>query len=561
MRRLRLAALVAVALLLTGCSEIPMSGPVQNGSTEGPNNTTIVYLPNPPAPGAKPRDIVTGFVTAASAGGDFRVAKEYLASSFVTKWKPSSSVLVQESQSTMKVISSTDITVNVPFTAEVSRSGVYSPTPGSRRLDFHLTQQSGQWRIDSAPDGIVLGETVFQRIFRPQAVEFFDPTWRRLVPDFRWFPVSPKVASGDPKPADVVDALLAGPTGPLAGGVVATALRGATREGIETSSNGVTTVTLSVPGSGPSAQVTGRMQQQLIQSLQLPTASALRLVVNGRVAAPVKLISNQPGSLNAYVVTKGKFGTLASNGGFTEEPTLGKQIVATRPSAVTVSVPQKLAVVRTGSGEIAIVTATGRRVIDSRAGVIAPTLDQRGWAYSVPADQPGALQASDGSGPSIDLDADLGGTKVDAIEASPDGTRMLVLVDTAKGPEAFVAGIQRDSDGTPTGLTTAHYLVDLGGRSGSGVGATWVDDGSVATLIGSSDASSERVRAQQLGGVALPLGQLTNATSIVGTSNLTDLRARISTGDLWTWTSSLTSNLWQSEGAEPVNVSVLAVQR
>lgn len=561
MRRLRLAALAAVALLLTGCSEIPMSGPVQNGSTEGPNNTTIVYLPNPPAPGAKPADIVTGFVTAASAGGDFRVAKEYLASSFVEKWKPRSSVLVQESQSTMKVTSSTDITLNVPFTAEVSRSGVYSTTSGSKRLDFHLTQQSGQWRIDSAPDGIVLGETVFQRIFRPQAVEFFDPTWRRLVPDLRWFPVSRNVASGDPKPADVVDALLAGPAGPLAGGVVTSALRGATNEGIDASSSGVTTVALSVPGSGPSAEVAARMQQQLIQSLQLPTPSALRLVVNGRVAAPVKVLSNQPGSLNAYVVADGKFGTLASNGGFTEEPTLGKRIVATRPSAVTVSLLQKLAVVRTGSREIAIVSPTGQRVIDSRTGVIAPTLDQRGWAYSVPADQPDALLASNGEGPPIDLGADLGGTKVDAIEASPDGTRMLVLVDTAKGPEAFVAGIERDADGAPTGLTSAEYSVDLGGRSGTGAGATWVDDGSVATLISSSDASSERVHVQKLGGVALGLGQLTNATSIVGTSTTSDLRVRLSTGELWTWTSSLTSNLWQSESAEPVDVSVLAVQR
>jgi hypothetical protein len=559
-RRAGLAALAVLALLLAGCSEIPTTGTVQKGSTEGPNNTTIVYLPNKPAPGAGVRDIVNGFVLAAAAGGDFRVAKEYLSTSFAAKWKPRAGVLITESQSAMNVTGSSDVTLRVPVAARLDASGVYRPDSGTVSLPFHLTQQSGQWRIDRAPDGIVVGDAVFQHIFHPASLEFFDPTWKRLVPDVRWFPVRPNVESGNPKRADIVDALLHGPAGPLAGSVVANALRGAKKVSVEVGSNDVTTVELQVPGSAPSPTVTGRMQQQLVQSLAPSTPSALRLVVNGRVAPEVRLLSNQPGSLNPYVIRGGRFGTLASNGNFVEESTLGKRIVAARPTAVTVSLGQKLAAVLTRSQEVALVTPTGpSRVVDSRSGLRPPTVDQLGWVYSVPEDGAGGLLASHVGRPSIAVSGPLGGDSITSIEVSPDGTRLLVLSESGKGPQAFVAGIERGADGAPTGLTNAQYTVDIGGRSGQGIGATWVDDASVATLVSSSD--NDRVTVQQLGGVALPFGQLASATSIVGTSSTADLRVRLKNGDLWTWTSTVTSNLWQSESSSPVDVSVLAVQR
>jgi hypothetical protein len=312
-----------------------------------------------------------------------------------------------------------------------------------------------------------------------------------------------------------------------------------------------------VPESDPSAELTDRMQQQLIQSLNLPTPGSLRLVVNSRVVPAVKALVSQSPLPVAYVVSSGGFGTVSSTGVFVADGALGKQIVAAQPLAVTVSMRQGLAAVQTMSRKVAVVTATATRVVDARPGVIAPTVDQRGWVYSVPTDSPSGLQASDTKGHTVALFANLPGTSVTSIEASPDGTRMLVLVTTNAGPEAFVAGIQRNADGSPIGLTTARYRVDLGGNTGNPIGATWVDDGSVAVLVAAPDNSTDRVRMQQLGGTASSLADIPGAASIVGTTDTSDLRVRLTTGEL------LVSNdqPWHQESASAPKVSVLAVQR
>lgn len=543
---------LAAVLLLAGCSAIPSAGPVQPGTTEEPNGTSIVYAPNPPAPGASQRDIVSGFLTAASAGGRLQVAKQYLTPGFAAKWKPNSRVLVQASQPTSSANGNV-LTLEMPVTAKVDAEGVYTQTTATVPLVFHLTQRSGEWRIDQAPDGIVLTPTVFARNYKPQSLEFYDESWSRLVPDLRWFPSDTTA----PSSSAVVAALIAGPAGPLAGGVTMNALHGATVQGVDAASTGMTTVTLRTTGQGPDAATLTRMQQQLIQSLRLPTPNALRLVVNDKLASPVKSLVSQSPQPAAYVVANGRFGTLSSSGTFTEDGTLGRRIEAENPSAITVSLRQGLAAVLTGAGEVAVVTTSGARTVDSRSGVVAPALDQRGWTYSVPADSPNAFTATDAGGNAIQLVSSLPSGTVRAIEVSPDGTRMLVVLQRPNGPVAFVKGILRNPDGTPTGLTDAQYAVDLGGNTGLAVDATWVDPGDVAVLVNSPDGSTERVQLQQLGGLSSPLGSIPNATAIVGTSSTSDLRVLLQTGDLFVWQ----DPSWQAQSSTAPSVSVLAVQR
>jgi len=84
----------------------------------------------------------------------------------------------------------------------------------NQTLSFSFEEQGGEWRISEAADGIVLSQTSFALAFREQALYFFDPTYRFLVPDVRWFPFRQTI------PARIVRALLAGPTSWLQGGVV-----------------------------------------------------------------------------------------------------------------------------------------------------------------------------------------------------------------------------------------------------------------------------------------------------------------------------------------------------
>jgi hypothetical protein len=553
-RRARFAVLAAFVLLLAGCSTIPTTGAVHPGTTEAPNGTRLVYVPNPPSAGASPQQIVAGFLTAASGGDDFGVAKQYLTRQFAPKWKPTSGVLVQADQA-VTTGTGADISVRVPISAQITARGVYTPSSGDKTLPFHLVQQNGQWRIDSARDGIVLSQTVFQQNYAPRTIEFFDPTWTRLVPDRRWFASTLTSAGSGPSARAIVSALIAGPSGPVADGVTVNALAGATLNGIGPSTSGVTTVTLTVPGRTPDASRTTRIQQQLVQSLGLPTPSALRLVVNSVVAPQAKALADQL-TPAAYVLLGDRFGTLSA-GAFTPDRTLGTRIAASRPTAITVSLRQRSAAVLTAAGDVAIIGTSGATVVDTRPGLVAPTMDQRGWVYSVPSTSPSdGLQVANAKKQRFRLADDLGGATVTAIQVSPDGTRLLVLVASASGrPRAYVAGIQRNAAGAPIGLTAAQYPVDLGAVVGAGSSATWIDDSDVAVLISGSD--NDRVVSQQLGGFSGALGQYANVTSIVGTNSTDDLRIRISTGDLYV----LRDTTWQQETDAPVDVSVLAVQR
>lgn len=554
MRRPAVAALLAaVVLLLAGCAVIPTSGVVQPGTTEAPNGTKLVYVPSKPAPGATPDEIVNGFLTAASGVPSFATARAYLTDGFAKKWDPTTRVLVQGPQAKLKD-SGDEVRAEIPLVATVDGNGSYTPMSDVQPLEFHLVQQRGQWRIDFAENGIVLTQPVFQQTYQPRLLQFFDPTWSRLVPDRRWFPVSRTVSPSVADIRTVVDALIDGPDGPLSGSVTANALEGAKLEGISPSTGGVPTVTLTTPGGRADATAAARMQQQLIQSLG-QSAPALRLVVDDLVIPQAKPSTDQL-STEAYVLAAGRFGTLSSSGTFLPDRTLGARIAATAPAAVTVSMRQKLAAVQTQSGAVAVVTPSGARRLDARPDPdAAPTLDQNGWVYWVSSS--GALKAWKG-GHERTVDTELGSGTVSSIQTSPDGTRLLVLLESSAGPTAFVAGIERDSSAAPVALTGARYPIDLTSAVPSGVGGiTWVDDDEVAVLINGND--SDQIVTQQVGGISGVLGQFANVTSIVGTTSTADLRVLVQSGSVYVWND--TNSNWQQQSDPTLNVSVLAVQR
>ncbi|GAA2749516.1 LpqB family beta-propeller domain-containing protein [Amnibacterium kyonggiense] len=552
MRRPAIVLVAAAVLLLAGCSVIPTSGTVKPGTTEAPNGTQLVYIPNDPVAGAGQAEIVSGFLTAASGRAPFTVAKKYLTDGFAKQWRPTTRVLVQESLAKLST-DGDEVRAEIPVSASVDANGLYTPESRTVPLSFHLVQQRGQWRIDSAPNGIVLTVPVFQTTYQPRLLQFYDGSWTRLVSDRRWFPV-PRTAD-DPSAGvrPIVNALIGGPEGPLSNGVAANALQGAKLVGISPTTAGVTTVTLTTPGRRADATVTGRMQQQLVQSLG-PTAPPIRLVVDDLVIPQAQPLTDQL-STEAYVLIGSRFGSLSPTGAFTEDRTLGARIAAAKPTSITVSLRQRLAAVLNAAGDVAIVTSTGApRTVDSRSGLLAPTLDQRGWVYSTPPS--GDLLAMNGKD-TRRLTADFGDATVSAIQASPDGTRLLVLLDTPTGPQAVVAGILRNASGAPTGLTPvgAQNRIELGGASSSINGATWIDDADVAFLASGND--SDQVTTQQLGGIGGTLGQFANVTDIVGTTSTADLRILVQSGAVYFWNGSN----WQQQSDPTSEISVLAVQR
>lgn len=548
-RLLRGAVVVLAVLGLAGCSAIPTSGPVSVQTAKAADDPgELVFVPNPPANGATPQEIVSGFVLAAIASDGYGVARQFLTEQAAAAWDPATGVLVHDQPlASTRNRAGTRVELTVRTSARLDAHGEYVPSTQERRLPFRLQQVGGQWRIASAPDGIVLSQVQFQRVFRPEKLQFFDPTWRRLVPDLRWLP-----ARSD-TPAGVVRTLLAGRAGPIGPGVAVSAFPDGTElaSPVRTSGSAIS-VAVDVPGADPDATSRARMQQQLTRTF---APSAVDLVVNGRsVPRSRPPLLSQP-EIRPVGYTEDRFGLITGQG-VSEDALLGRRIAALRPRAVTVSDDQKLAVVLDSAGRAVVVQPNGQRVVDTRAPLVDPSLDKRGWTWTVPVDDPTGLRAISAKGVRAPVAPRLGGVQVSSIEVSPDGTRLLVLVvQPGSAPDAFVAGIERSTDGTPTGLTIDRYPVVLNAERA--IDATWVDDDTVAVLTSDSEGQNQSVSVQPLGGVPTTLGRLSNATALVGTSEQADLRAVLQNGDLVQWA----SGGWQPVPGVTTKVGALAVQR
>ena len=50
-------------------------------------------------------------------------------------------------------------------------------------MTFPMVFEEGEWRIDEAPDALIVPETWFEQWFRQVSLYFFDPTATMLVPE------------------------------------------------------------------------------------------------------------------------------------------------------------------------------------------------------------------------------------------------------------------------------------------------------------------------------------------------------------------------------------------
>lgn len=537
---------IAVLLALAGCSAIPTSSEVQAQRTTAGEDSQVVIVPPRPAAGAGPDEIVNGFIQAASAGSGFAVARQYLTPAFAKTWSPRGRILVHGSAPQAVTTQQDRLELRVPLTGVVDAAGTYRPSAATRSVPFRLERVAGQWRIAETDDGLVLSEGAFTQNYQPASLQFFDPAFKRFVPDVRWL-------ARNASPLVLTRALVGGQSAPLLGGATASAFpSGSTVRSATTSSEGEVTVVLTTPGDPPTPQATERMQQQIASTLDQPTTAVVRLIVDGRQAPPARTLSSPSLASTAFVLAGGRFGSLSRSGTVAPDAELGAKIVAARPDAVTVSPRQHLAVLRTDRGAV-LVDRTKATVLDDGPDLVPPTLDQDGWTYVATGDGSAPVVAYSSSRRKVELATGPIGA-VRAIEASPDGTRMLVLRQNGSIPSAYVVGIERSADGTPTGFTEDRFAIPV---DPSTTAVTWIDAKSIGVL--SSDDAQSSVSQVQIAGLTSSLGSLGNTVStIVGTTSATDLRALTSdTGDLYV----RDANVWQLEFDDHVKASVLAVQR
>lgn len=526
-----LAALVAV--LLVACGGLPTSGPVNAGQPIPDEDTggNVVFLPDGPSKDATPEQIVEGFIAAGSGPRtNWETAKEFLAPELRNTWNPRASVTVYSpGERSIDQVSPDTFTLSVTPVATVDAVGELSTwgDAGEVSLPFTVAQQpDGQWRITQAPNGIVLDRSRFDVVFRSYAVQFFDPTWSYLVPDERWFPRLYAVGN-------ITEALVNGGPSPWLEPAVTTAFTdGArlTQAAVQVSPDKVAAVSFEQGARALSTDVLNRMQTQLAASLFSADVDEVDMLVDGQpLAAQAVPVRSTRIYARPLVRTADDFGFLS--GSVIERiPGLSDTVPQADPIDVEVSADRTRAAVRDTSGHVVVVGADGElQTLDTRAGLVAPSIDPFGFVWSVPEGAPGAVEAHGADGASVDVTgAWPGASQIVAQRVSRDGTRLAGVVRDGATYALWVAGIQRDRTGVPTGLGERKVVAELPGIARA---LTWLDASSVAVVTTADGEPS--VTTQVIGGFGEIQRTPPGVSSVAGSSQTGDVQLLDGEGELF----------------------------
>ncbi|WP_295839428.1 LpqB family beta-propeller domain-containing protein [uncultured Microbacterium sp.] len=490
MRRALALVSLALVLALAACTGLPTSGYVNPGRGPQVDDTqAFAFVPDGPQEDATPAEIVEGFLRAGSGpADDWATAKLFLASG--TKWDPSARVTIDRlaDRRATPTADGSGVSVSLSTVATVDASGAYSPSAGSiaESLSFTLARIDDQWRITSAPDGVVLYEEVFPTVYQSASVVYFDPSWSALVPDVRWFP-RPLVASR------IATALVDGsPSGWLAG-----AVRNAFPDELSLVGRSVTLTTggvaqVQLPRAALALDRTtlDRMQTQLGRSLATAGISDVQMTVEGTpiAASEVSVRVTRVDPTPAVLTTAGVFGALSGDS-VEAIPSLSDAVESLEPLSIELEVDRSLAAVRTRQGGIASALADGRTfLLDDRPGLIAPTIDADGAIWSVPSAAPTQVRVTTAEGVPREVgNAWPDASEIVAMRISRDGTRVAAIVTVSGVREVWVAGIQRAGGDIDLG---APHVLSLSQQGAFDL--AWIDDTTVGVLAGVDGASTLR---------------------------------------------------------------------
>ncbi|ROP64360.1 GerMN domain-containing protein [Curtobacterium sp. PhB115] len=487
--RIRHVLAVAVAAMglvaLTACAAIPTDGPVRSGQAIKDESVSGVdFRPYKPNVGADQTEILRGFIAAATGAQDnYAIAREFLSADFSQQWNPRQSVTIRDGSGTVERADDRELTYTMTASATVDSEGEYTQAvrPTSSTLTFQFVQEDGEWRIAYAPDGIILTPVSFESVFQQHALYFYDPTYRFLVPDERWFLARSSTSTR------IASALLAGPADWLKGAVVSSF-----PEGTQLSLNAVTIdsgtalVDLSSGALRASTVDKVRMREQLSKSLaSVATVSSVSMTIEGAsLSVPDSSGANaqvdpdidprplveEDGVVGYATAGTGKVAKLGSG--------VGDTVADLDPTSIALSASGSTAAVGNRDGAI-VVRGEDHLRVDAREDLVAPSIDDLGFVWVGQSSDTRKITAYGLGGDPHQVDTSLPRGELVSFQVSRDSTRALALIDTADGPGLYVMAIIRGSDRSPTSFGAA---VRVQAATGTAVGATWVNDTDVASV-------------------------------------------------------------------------------
>lgn len=542
LRSIRLVAVAAVVLLLAGCAGLPTSGPPNPGLAVGEDGEAPVFTPIAPgpAPGAGPQDIVDGFLEASmTPAGNWEIAQEFLTEDFKRIWKPDATVTIDSSVVTRRFTPSVDadddsatgaeVKVQFDQVASVDADGAYSAAEAPGKATYQLTRsEGGEWRIAKANDGIVLDAETFQQVYQRHSLKYFDPGWTHLVPDVRWFPRRPAMAT------TIARTVISGKPSEWLAPAVRTAFTeelSLAGDAVTVNSAQVASVALSRTALSATPTELSRMRTQLEASLAGAGVSEVRFTVDGTPldagTAVVDDVIVDPGVL---VLNEETFGRAVS--GTALEPVgeltaqLAKSVDPIR--ALDVSLGASLAAMQLRDGSIWTVSAGASDELDERAGLIEPSLDPFGFIWAVPRGDPTAALAWTTGVEAHPIDkAWPSAESISHLRVSADGARAAAVITSAGEHRLVVTSVLRGEDFEPVELGDIH---EIGTLPGAASGLAWVGPDTLAVLTSNPDPA---LVSYSVGGPSSSTPAPDGATALAGAKTPTGLRVLSSDGTVY----------------------------
>lgn len=551
-RILRGVAIATAVLMLTACTGLPTSGDAQPGLALGasPEDPDFLPLASGPADGAAPAAIVEGFMEAAITPADnWDTARKFLTSDLASTWRPSTGVSIDVNASTRQFTSTidesdesdepvagdtADVRVTFDQLASVDATGAYSESFGASNSAFVVVFVDGQWRISEAPDGVVIDESRFSRVYDDFALQYYDQTWERLVPDVRWFPRRATVAT------TIAQSLIGGAPSPWLDPAVQSAFPQGVqlaRDAVPIDADQVADVALNRDALSLDPKTLARMRTQLQATFAAAGVqiSQVRFSVDGRtLEAGVVKVAEDPADTGSIVLRDGEFGTLVGSeitpiAGVTEE-ILG---VSQPISAIDVALDGTRAAVQLADGHVYLAGGGQFDELDDRANLVRPSMDPYGYTWSVPLNAPAALEAIGSEVISNEISgAWPDASAVSAIRVSVDGARIAAVVVVGGERWIVVSSVIRDEAGVPTDLGPIEPLAQL---SGAATALVWLGPDRLGVL---ADLEDRTVITQIVGGTGTSEVAPTEAVSLAGARTASGLRVLAADGAVFARTGS-----------------------
>lgn len=447
------ALLMAAFLLLSGCSGVPTSGPVQRVSADpGHINSGVVIAPAPPVGDATPIEVVEGFLHAqASWQPNYLVARAYLTERAAGAWHPEAGVRIY-AEGNPVVATGTTATLRAPVLGVLDAMGSYVQSSGSFDHDFRLVKDAaGHWRIDNPPTGLTISENLFSSAFERVTSYFFEPKGQWLVPDPRYFPRGPQAYEGG------VRALLDGPSAWLAPAVRRTPVD-ASLVSVAVSSTGVAAIELRGAGR-PEAVARAALLTQLARTFrQFEAIKALEVTWQGDPqpwtlpsygsVIPVSAFPDadpvpRQGSSQLFAVADGRMVRAMEDGQGGADLAVAPGVVgavtgAVRSDAVTAAAvtADRMSVLKAPLAE------SSAKAVLTGAGFERPNFDRQGSLWV--ADGAGVLRVrGEEFWQQVDTSV-IGEGTIETFRLAPDGVRIAIVVRRPSGARVLgIAGVER----------------------------------------------------------------------------------------------------------------------